>query len=478
MVETLYFGYLTIELWEYLLLPIYIAVILLIASRVRNRHIRQEPYYRYYIPGLLVKIGGGIAVCMIYMYLYRGGDTISYYETGVAMTNLFFKSSSGYMQVLFGENVLEKVYMFDTNTGFPLRFVYLDDQTFTLVRLTAPLLFPAFKSYLLQTVLVAWLSYFGLWKLYTLFCHYFPLLYKRFAIAILFLPSVVFWGSGLLKDTVTLTAACWLVYSVFRVFIEPRRRYLYAFVGLASAWAIIEIKPYIFLALLPGLLLWVLYEPIKSIRSLAARLIVIPVVLGLSIGGGLFLLSLLGSNMSKFAVDRVLETAAVTQQDLKSENYGSNSFDIGKFDPTVEGILSKAPLAIEAGLFRPYLWESRNVVMIFSGLENTFILGMTLLLFVRIKPLRLVRIITGNPLIFFSMMFALLFAFSVGLTTANFGALVRFKIPFLPFYVSVLFVFWHLMKYKNATTPEQVKQVTAGKIVRSGLGGAKIVATN
>ena len=32
------------------------------------------------------------------------------------------------------------------------------------------------------------------------------------------------------------------------------------------------------------------------------------------------------------------------------------------------------------------------------------------------------------------------FAFTVGLATANFGALVRYKIPILPFLVATLFV--------------------------------------
>ncbi|NNF02533.1 MAG: hypothetical protein HKN22_07590 [Bacteroidia bacterium] len=40
----------------------------------------------------------------------------------------------------------------------------------------------------------------------------------------------------------------------------------------------------------------------------------------------------------------------------------------------------------------------------------------------------------------FCIIFSLFFAFSVGLSTSNFGSLVRYKIPLLPFFVAALFI--------------------------------------
>jgi len=45
-----------------------------------------------------------------------------------------------------------------------------------------------------------------------------------------------------------------------------------------------------------------------------------------------------------------------------------------------------------------------------------------------------------NSLVVFSLVFSIMFAFMVGLTTANFGALVRYKIPLIPFFLSALFI--------------------------------------
>jgi hypothetical protein len=48
--------------------------------------------------------------------------------------------------------------------------------------------------------------------------------------------------------------------------------------------------------------------------------------------------------------------------------------------------------------------------------------------------------ILSDPFIVASIIFALTYAFMVGLTTANFGAMVRYRIPSLPFYLIFLFL--------------------------------------
>ncbi|TND09362.1 MAG: hypothetical protein FD123_1324 [Bacteroidetes bacterium] len=457
MVTTAYFGQMTIEAWEFMLLPIYIFMILAVAWSYTRRKKKLLPQYRYYIPGLLVKLFGASIVCCIYVFYYHGGDTVHYWESGMALTNLFSKNPGHYFETLFGDNTLDKVFYFDEHTGLPIGFIFYDDQTFSVVRMTAPLLFVTFKSFLLQSVMVAWLSYFGIWRLYMVVCHFYPELYKRLALTILFVPSLVFWGSGLLKDTITLSATCWLVYAVFQAFFMKKKPVYYFFIMLLASFIIIKIKPYILVTLLPGILFWISYERLVTLKSSFLKFFVAPLIFAVALGGGVFMLTKMGDSMSKFSIDKVLVTAAITQQDLKSESYGSNSFDIGTFDPTVAGVLSKAPFAIEAGLFRPYIWECSNIVMIFSGLENVFILGMTLLVLIRFKPIRLLNIIRKNPFIFFSVLFTLLFSFAVGLTTANFGALVRFKIPFLPFYLSSLVILSYYLRFRHATTQKEIE---------------------
>jgi len=85
-------------------------------------------------------------------------------------------------------------------------------------------------------------------------------------------------------------------------------------------------------------------------------------------------------------------------------------------------------------------------VMVLSGLENLFMLGFSLYILINIKFAILIRSLFSNPLLVFAFLFSLFFAFSVGLTTANYGALARLKIPCIPFYLSSLFILYYLNK--------------------------------
>jgi len=148
----------------------------------------------------------------------------------------------------------------------------------------------------------------------------------------------------------------------------------------------------------------------------------------------------LGSSFGRFSPDQLIERALITQLDLKSDYYYGNSFNIGTIDNSFSGILSVAHKALIAGLFRPFLFESNNTLMFFSGVENTFFLLMTIKLLWRVKILGIFRFFFKNHFLTFSLLFSLFFAFSVGLSTSNFGSLVRYKIPAVPFFIASLFI--------------------------------------
>lgn len=441
-----YFGYYSIQTWEWVLVPIYLLIIFILASRTRNNNIRKEPVYKYYMWGLYAKLLGGVGLCLIYVYYYKGGDTIMYYQSGVAMSNLFYTRPDEFFQVLFGSNTQENLMLFDNTTGYPLGYLYFDSKTFFVIRVITPFLILSFNSYLIGTILLAWVAYSGIWRLYLLFCNYYRQLAFPFAIAILFLPSVVFWGSGMLKDTITLSATCWLVVAVHEAFIARRKRITYTITALICAILVISIKPYILIALLPGALSWIFFARISKITNKTMKYLSIPFIYLASFGLGLLILSLLGRYLDKFSLDKLITTAVVTQNDLKQDYYKGNSFDIGAIDPSFTGILSKFPVATTAGIYRPFLWDANNVVMLVSALENTFILLVSLYLLVRIRFRHLLKVIFNNPLLLFALSYSVLLAFSVGLTTSNFGALVRFKIPYLSFFMCALFIMNYFLK--------------------------------
>jgi hypothetical protein len=145
------------------------------------------------------------------------------------------------------------------------------------------------------------------------------------------------------------------------------------------------------------------------------------------------------------------EQATVIQQDLSRDYYGGNSFDIGDFEPTFGGMLNKFPQATAAGLYRPYLWDSNSIFMFFTGLENLVLLLLSLYVMFRVGPFRFLRQMMNDPFLLFCFVFAIILAFFIGITTANFGALVRYRIPLLPFFVfALLKIYFTNRKAKRA----------------------------
>ena len=439
-----------LSLWDLLLTPVYIFLAWLFASNLQKKYEYDHPEYKYFTYGLFAKIIGAIAMGLVYYYHYKGGDTINYFETSRAYVNLFFKNKEDFLQGWFGNNKTVDKYFFDEDTGWPV-FHHRDLNSFFVVRLLIPILALAFKSYFACAILVAFITYSGVWRLYQVFLKEFPILKRELAIGILFIPSCAFWGSGLSKDSFTLSATGWFTYAFYNLLIKKEFKIIYVLELIVSSSIILAIKPYILFALLPGSILWLSNQQILKIQNKTLRNLATPALFFIGAAGAIFSLTQISSSLGQYKVDEVLERAVVVQQDMKASYYNGNSFDIGEFDASAGGVASKAPIAIFSGIFRPALWDVRNAVMLISSLENTYMLILAVFLLFRLKVIGFFFIIRKNPLLLFSMLFSLFFAFSVGLTVANFGSLVRLRIPELPFFVSGLFIMRHIYEKQSGT---------------------------
>jgi hypothetical protein len=439
-----------LSIFDLLLSPIYIFIAWFFANYLQKKNIHQKTEYKYFTYGLMAKIVGAIGLGLVYFFYYGGGDTTNYFESAKAYINLGFKNQTDFYQGWLGNAVGFDLYYFDDSTGYPV-YNHRDANSFFVVRLLIPIVALSFKSYFASAVLTACITFTGLWKLYQTFLQEFPNLKKELAIAILFIPSCAFWGSGLAKDSFTLSAVGWFTYAFYNFFIRKKIRTIFAIEIFISAFIILAIKPYIFFTLLPGAILWLSNQQIAKINNSIMRFLATPFLL--LIGGSIAFYSLtqMGDSLGQYKVDTVLDRAVIVQQDMKAEYYGGKTFDIGNFDASAGGVIAKAPVAIFSGIFRPAIWDVKNVVMLVSSLENMYLLILTIFLLIRLKVFGFFVLIRKNPLLLFSMLFSLFFAFSVGLTVANFGSLVRLRIPELPFFVAGLFIMRHLYEKQSGT---------------------------
>jgi hypothetical protein len=123
---------------------------------------------------------------------------------------------------------------------------------------------------------------------------------------------------------------------------------------------------------------------------------------------------------------------------LNEATRGGSYFSTGSENP-----LLNFPLGIVATLFRPFPWEARNFNMFFSAVEAFVFLLLSLHVIFKLGLLTTFRQIFRNGETIFFLIFVIIFAAAVGTSTGNFGTLVRYKIPCLPFYLMLLFVIMH-----------------------------------
>lgn len=440
--------YLTI--WDLVLTPVYLLVLSYIAKRHRDKKYPVgHPLRKYYLPGLYVKFGGAIFIALVYQYYYGQGDTFGYFDQSKIINSALHDSLSTWMELLMrtSYNKDPKLYSYIFQMSS-----YYDPSTYPVSVITA--VFGLFNgtTYIPIALLFAFVSYTGLWALFKTFTQIYPALHKYFAIAFLFLPSVIIWGSGIFKDTICIFALGWLTYTVFRIFISRDFSIRNLFFLILSIYLIALIKIYILLAFLPALALWLLLSYAHLIRSTAIRFIVTLGCFGITVAGFVFFSAKFNKELNKYSLDKIAATSTTTREYINyiSGDEGS-SYDLGNFSPTLTGMISKFPAAVNVTLFRPYIWESKKIFVFFSAIESLLFSFFTLFVFYQIGLRKAINIIFTDPNVLFCLSFSLIFAFAVGISTYNFGALSRYKIPCLPFYVSFLILLYKekLLKKKG-----------------------------
>ena len=400
-----------------------------------------------------LKIIGALLITLIFNLYYSGGDTNAYFNDGRLLNKVLFTNPTLALQMFFDSGVTAE-WSDNLNNGFDgFRFAG-DTPTWFVTKITALVELFTFRSMLGTAMVFGFFSGRLIWKFYETILKIYPFAEKYLAWAILFVPNVLLWGSGIFKDTVTL---CFTMYSfvcLYNMFFSKNKILLNFLYFLVTVYIVFIVKSYIIVTFLGCATIW-LFSLLK-IKSDLLRILLRPFLVGLFGIIFYFAFDQFTKSFEKFSIENVLETTKVTGEYLKSVSEGDNGsvYDIGMLDPSISGMLKLAPAAINVTLFRPYLWESGKIIIFFSALESSFLLLFTLFTIFKVGPFKFVIQIFKDPILLSFFLFTIIFSIFVGLSSFNFGSLVRYKIPCIPLYLIVLGVI--LMKDSNSGSPQIV----------------------
>lgn len=451
------------DIFDLILSPLYLIIILFVAHKFTIIRKIKDPTYQYFMPGLIIKNFGAISLGLVYFYYYKGGDTMNYFWTASAFVDVLNNNPADFWHLYFETPQASEFYLLNASE-YECVYWVRDKYAFFVSKLFVPIVFIAFKSYMASAVIVATICYLGVWRLFRVFINEFPQLHNQFKWSILYVPSVVFWGSGIMKDSVTFSATCFYVHGFYWFFTQKRRSPKYIISLVVGSFLLLAIKPYILFALLPGSVLWFSGLRVAKIKNAFLRIMFTPALLAVGLIMGIYVLEQIGDSLGKYSLDKVIKTASIAQQDMKQDYYGGNSFNIGDYEADIGGMLSVAHKAIFATLYRPTFLDVQNFVMGICAIENTFIFLFSVYLLIKLKVYRFFGLITSHPLLIFSFVFSIFFAFSLGVSISNFGALVRLKIPCIPFFLSSLVILNEMLKRTEfKTLMKQTAHLSANK---------------
>ena len=240
----------------------------------------------------------------------------------------------------------------------------------------------------------------------------------------------------------------WLCYSTFQFFVSRNWSIKNILVFIGSFLLIAYTKVYILLCFIPALTGWVLFNITKRMRNRkVATLINFASVLLVSLGF-MAVYNQYSELLGEFSFNKFEKTSEITRNYIAyvSNVEKGSAYDLGELTPGLAGMLSKFPQAVTVTLFRPYLWEANKIIVFLNALESLAIFLITIKLLISIGIKKIIRSLKSDYTIQFTLIFSVIFAFFVGISTYNFGTLSRYKIPCIPFYLLTLV----LMYYQHA----------------------------
>lgn len=433
-----------ISFLDYTLLPFYLVLIFAIAVAFRNKNYPPgHPWRPYFMPGLIAKVAGAIFISMIYQYYYSGGDTANYYYHSSIINTALNDSFTKWLGLM---THTPPWYSGDYSQYISLMYWYDTAPEYMVIRIVSFLGLFTFTTFLPIAVIFGSISFTGVWALFRTFALKYPQYTKYIAWCTLFIPSTIMWGSGIFKDTICLGCLGWLTYSTFKMILTRDFSIRNVTIIIISFYMISVIKVYILLAFIPALALWILFTYSHRIASPGGRALVKVAVLTACVGGFLIFSQKFSESLGKYALTNVAQTSLITRNYINSVSGDEGSgYDLGAFDPSLGGMFKKFLPAVNVTLFRPYLWEAKKVFVLFNAVEASLFLWVTIKVLVMVGLRRVWQTIAKDPTIQFCLIFTLVFAFAVGISSYNFGTLSRYRIPCLPFFGITLV----LIYYKN-----------------------------
>jgi len=297
------------------------------------------------------------------------------------------------------------------------------------------------NSYWISALYFSLISFFASWNLFRVISKCLPGTRTAATIAFLFFPSIVFWSSGLVKETLALAGLYFIAALFIKVIQVPsegrgvrplqavRRltwwEWLLAILSFYVSWNLKYYWTALFMAVvITSVLFFFLHVRlviVNKYKVISWLLIFILLAVAVSLSHPNFYLS------------RFLEVLITNHNDFVAISKDSGLIHYYNLSANWLSVLINSPWALISGLFRPFVWEATGASSWLAAIENLFLVVFTAALFFREK------VESGNTLLLVSLLvYVSLLCIFLALSTPNLGTLSRYRVGLLPFFVFII----------------------------------------
>jgi hypothetical protein len=368
---------------------------------------------------LLFKLSMGIALGLVYRYYYQANDTWLFFEDAGKLADLASEDFKSYIQFLWRTDKTQPVWHILANT---------QERSLFFVKIVSGFALISGNSYWIAAIYFSFISFISCWYFFQTVVKNFAESTRSAALAFLFFPSVIFWSSGIVKETIALAGLYCLASVFIKIIKGDTRTWVEWAVMLCSFYVAWSLKYYwtaLFMAVVTTSLIMFLIR--KRVVGLHRYKLISWVVIFFTLSA---IASLLHPN---FYLSRFLDVLVTNHNDFVKISRPDAIIHYYQLTASWLSIFINAPWALCSGLFRPFIIEANGLIPTLASLENLVLLVLTGACFFRRKAQ------PSDRLLFFStVVYVVLLCVFLALSTPNLGTLSRYRVGFLPFFTFII----------------------------------------
>jgi hypothetical protein len=373
-------------------------------------------YPRLFWFALLFKMAMAVSLGLVYLYYYTANDTWLFFKDATTLADYARNDFSSYLKFLWSND-----------QSSVIEISNMQERSLFLVKIISFFSIISNNNYWITAIYFSLISFIASWNLFRVIVKNFDNSQSAAALAFLFFPSIIFWSSGLVKETLAL-AGIYFISLVFIKIVKTDKIFWWEWVltvlAFYSAWNLKYYWTALFMAVvITSVLFFFLLKRIKLLSKYR--------LLG---WGVIFLLlsSVVSLSHPNFYLSRFLNVLITNHNDFLKISKPDGIIHYYNLTASWWSVFINSPWAFFSGLFRPVVWEASGLTSLLASIENLVMVVLVFACFFR-KWIKKDSLLLISTLVYISLLCVFL-----ALSTPNLGTLSRYRIGFLPFFIFII----------------------------------------